>query len=874
MGIDDRGLFRFAVRVETGPGDGSGFLGSGFVAAPGLILTCAHVVASAGERRLRIVSELPQVNAATAHVIARIPEGPGPDGLWDRPDLALIELRDDRGRRIGGHPCPRLDLTAAPPPGPARRRAIIAARPNPGNTRSVPRLRGVDFTWESLDDQGFWWLADGHALQGMSGSMLIDPERRAICGVVNNSRGLGAPTGALATPLSELAALGVRLDAVTGFNGASEWDAAFDRRPDSIWRDHWNPGLSGRHFVGREQELADLLAAVEAADGVAVIQSIGGFGGVGKTALAVAFANRFGDRFDGRVFHDFESYRGPVADTGADALGSVLTGIGAATPNEVELLDARARSDRWHAAAADRRLLMVWDNVDDSAQLDGLLVRGSGCVTIVTTRDRLDIADAGDLRLDVLDEGEAIAMFTGLAGGGHPPALVAELVRRDLCVPVLIATHAREIAGGDAALDEIIADLPEPDPSRRQSDPHNQRDLFDRLEGSYRRLDPSERRAFRAFGAHPGALATLGSLAAAMDCDLREAERRMHGLVNAGLAVRDLTRTSRERALRCYRAHDLLRVYGAHVAGAEGDLEAFRLALAQHYLDRLGTGFEEHPDWFEAEVETIEHLSTGGATVEYAHLARFLGYRALRYCAYDAAETGFTQAERIDRARGDQGRTGHSLWGLGEVARLRGELEPAAARYRAALECSEAAGDPGGVGNARRGLAEVVQLRGDAELAERHYTAAMEAYREGGYAHRMIYVERGLGRVAILRGEHRLAAERFMSALAASESEGDSYGIAFALLGIGDAALAAGDEDEAASRFEESKALFDTGGDPVGAANAVQGLGKAALAAGDTALARTRFEEAERVYLEHDAARSLTELKADLVRLEAAELSL
>ncbi|MEU6861449.1 tetratricopeptide repeat protein [Glycomyces sp. NPDC046736] len=875
VAIDDRRLFQFAVRVETGPGDGTGFLGSGFLAASGLVLTCAHVVGKIGDGEpLRVVSELPQVNTARAVVLARSARAAGPDGLWGWPDLAVIELQDAQGNRIGGHPCPRLDLTATEPTGPDARRAVVAVRANPGSSRSVPRLRGVEFTWESPDDQGFWWFTGGHALPGMSGGMLIDPRRRAICAVVNNSRGLGAPTGAVATPLSALKELGAHFtEAVTGFNGAVEWDAAFDRRPDSRWRDHWNPGISGSHFVGRERELAQLLEAVEAEEGVAVIQSIGGFGGVGKTALAVAFAGRFRARFDGRVFHDFESYRGQAADTAADALGAVLTGIGAATPGEVELLDHRARAARWQAAAAERRLLMVWDNVDSVEQLDGLIVRGEGCVTIATTRGRLRIDDGPSLRLDVLEEADAVAMFVRLAGKGHPPELVAELVRRDLCMPVLIATHAREIAADEVALEEIIADLPEPDPVRRRGDPDLQKDLFDRLAGSYRRLDPEERLAFRVFGAHPGASATLAGLAAAMGCDLRRAERRMHGLVTAGLADRDLSRTSRERGLRAYRAHDLLRIYGGHLAAVEGDLEPIRATLVQHYLDRLGEGFVEHPDWFAAEVETIRNLATSGQTVGYAHLARHLGYRGLRYCAYDAADAGFRAAERLDRELGDRKRTGHSLWGQGEIARLRGQVDAADRHYTAALACSEAGEDPGGIGNARRGLGEVAQIRGDAAAAEAHYSAAMDAYRKGGFAHRMIYVERGLGRVAILRGEYARATEHFTVALEAAESEGDTYGIAFALLGVGDAALAAGDAGEAVGRYEQSRELFDGLGDPVGAANALQGLGKAALAEGDLVRARERFEAAERVYRDHDVARNLADLRADFERLEAAEFS-
>ncbi|MFC3491696.1 tetratricopeptide repeat protein [Glycomyces rhizosphaerae] len=877
VSIDDLRLFRFVVRIEADPGDGSAFVGSGFLAAPGLVLTCAHVVNwfEDGES-FRVVSAVPEVNAARAVVSERSAREAGPDELWAWPDLAVVELLDADGRRETRHPLPRLDLGAPVPTGPVRRRAFIAARPNPDSAASVPVLRGVDFRWESVDGQGFWWLADGHALPGMSGGMLVDPERGAICAVINNSRGLGAAVGSVATPLSALGngfGEAVRAQAATGFSAVPEWDTAFTRRSDVPWRDTWNPGVTARHFVGRTTELQKLQDNLEKAGGLAVVQSIGGFGGVGKTALAVAFAERCRDRFDGRVFHDFESYRGTRADTAADALGSILTGIGAATPKEVELLDHRARAERWRAAAVGRRLLMVWDNVDSLDQLDGLLIRSEGCATIVTTRDVIRIDDADrTLRLDVLQEADAIAMFLEIAGDRHPLEQVTELVRRDLYVPVLIATHAREVANEEVALEEIIEDLPEPAAVRGQTDPYLQRDVFDRLEGSYRRLEPEERVAFRAFGAHPGAIATLGSLAAAMECPVREASRRMRGLIRAGLAERDLNETNGgDRDLRRYRAHDLLRVYGAHLAEVEDDLTGSRAALAQYYLDRLGRDFGNRPDWFAAEVETIRALAVTDTTEKFGHLGRFLGYRGLRYSRYDAAETGFSLAEKIDRVLGDGRRTGHSLWGQGEVARLRGQFDEAEAKYRAALQLSETAGDPGGVGNARRGLAEVAQMRGDAERAEAHYLAAMDAYSEGGFTHRMIYVERGLGRVAKLRGDVTLAVARFNTALEASRSEGDDYGIAFAILGLGDAVCAAGEFEAAEERYRESMDLFDRIGDPVGSACAMHGLGNVALGRGDRVLARERLEAAAEAYRKHHAARNLEELAADFARLEASE---
>ncbi|MGH8877263.1 MAG: tetratricopeptide repeat protein [Stackebrandtia sp.] len=895
--IDDERLFQFAVKIAAERNGKDEFVGSGFVAAPGYALTCAHVVNGLADgTTIRVISTMPQIREARAVIRARSPHHPGADELWGRPDLAIIELLDNEGRRLSGHPCPRVDLASRPPHHPKRHRAIVAARLRPSNSLSDPHLRGLDFLWESVDDHGFWWLSGGHALRGMSGGMLLDTESRAVVGVVNNSRSTGADVGALATPLSALSqshgyneamasAATELIQAIrdTGARGRTLWDRAFSHRGHFEWRDYWNPGTGGEHFVGRRDELARLETALDEAEGVAVVRSIGGFGGVGKTALAVEFGERFRHRFgDGRVFHDFRSYRGTRSDTATEALGSVLTAIGAVKVDEVGKLSHRDRVDRWHDATAGRRILMVWDNVDSAEQLDGLLVRGEGCATIVTSRDMVLGAGQGHLSLDVLDEADAIAMFRGIAGNDHPAALVAELVRRDLYVPVLIHTHATEIASAESMLEEIIADLPEASTARHESDPDRQKDLFDRLEGSYRRLDAKDQFAFRALGAHPGYRATIGSLSAAMDCGPKQTKSRMSALVRAGLATRDHTDGNPDLELRTYRAHDLIRAYGAHLAEGESaaaddgsantELVRTHAALADYYFEHLGgpiASNERH--WFSIEVNSIRDLVLAHRGERYGHLARFLGYRANVFSRLDAAEAGFFHAKAIDEHRGDTARTAHCLWGLGEVARSRNHLDLAQQRYATALRLSRDAKDPSGIGNAERGLAEVAQLHGDAEAAESHYNAAMEVYRAAGNTHRIIYLRRGLARVAELKRDFDAARDLFDTALSGSRAEADTVGIASAERGLADVALASGDLDEAQKRYRASEAGFEDAGELVGAAKAVRGLGKVALARGDRATARAHFERAQAVFEEYDATMWLKTVQADLADLDQLE---
>ncbi|WP_035700189.1 tetratricopeptide repeat protein, partial [Glycomyces tenuis] len=664
--------------------------------------------------------------------------------------------------------------------------------------------------------------------------------------------------------------------------GSAHWDGAFTRRLDFEWRDYWTPETSTDHFVGRLDELEKLRGNLGESGGVAVVQSIGGFGGVGKTALSVAFGNRYRDQFPGgRVFHDFRSYRWSRSDTAADALGSVLKAVGAAGIDEIARLDHRERAELWQAVASDRRLLMVWDNVDGVEQLDGLIVRGDGCATIVTSRDIVRVEGVKPMRLDVLDEADAVAMFTAIAGE-HPPELVAELVRRDLYVPVLIRTHAEEVVNEEIALDEIIADLPDPAAARHDPQPDHQKDLFDRLEGSYRRLDEQTRLAFRVLGAHPGYSATAGSLAAAMGCELDEAARRMKRLVAAGLAERNLEGGGqRDHRLRAYKAHDLIRAYGAHLAQREsvpgedgepiGERLHTQLALMGYFVDQLtGETFMNKKDWFGIESDSIRDLALSGTSDAHARLARFIGYRALVYCRYDVAEAAFRHAKTLAERAGDTQRTAHMLWGLGEVGRMTGDLEEAAEQYGRALAASRAAADPGGIGNAERGLGEVAQLLGDADEAEARYRAAMEAYGEIEDRRRIAYVQRGLARVAELRGDHALAEERFAAALESSRAVGDAVGVAYARRGTAEVLLAAGDLDRSVEQWRAAEAAFEEVGSPVGVATSWQGLGKVAFARGELDEAEDLFEQAYRVYREHGDTVAVEEVVADLARLREA----
>ncbi|MCR6489628.1 hypothetical protein M8542_43120 [Amycolatopsis sp. OK19-0408] len=146
-------------------------------------------------------------------------------------------------------------------------------------------------------------------------------------------------------------------------------------------------------LLGRDRELAALDRALTGSAPVAVVS---GPAGAGKTALAVSAAHRVSERFtDGQFFVDLHG--GEV--TVAAALDRLLRGIGfppALIPSDVD-----ERAALWRSELAGRRVLLVFDDAADLAQVASLLPATGPSAALVTTRARdFSLTGARAVRLD------------------------------------------------------------------------------------------------------------------------------------------------------------------------------------------------------------------------------------------------------------------------------------------------------------------------------------------------------------------------------------------------------------------------------------------------------------------------------------------
>ncbi|MBL3670511.1 tetratricopeptide repeat protein [Streptomyces sp. M2CJ-2] len=183
------------------------------------------------------------------------------------------------------------------------------------------------------------------------------------------------------------------------------------------------PGL----FVGRTSELQRLDAALAAPGGV-LVQAVHGLGGVGKSTLAAHWA---ATRSHGCA---------PIRWINADSPTGVQEGLAALAtalqPALAEALTLEALADyavQW--LATHTGWLLILDNVNDPADIAGLIARAPGGRFLITSRLATTWHHLTTVvRLDVLDQAEAVDLLTRLATSTAPgrdldgaAELVAEL---------------------------------------------------------------------------------------------------------------------------------------------------------------------------------------------------------------------------------------------------------------------------------------------------------------------------------------------------------------------------------------------------------------------------------------------------------------
>nr|WP_272954980.1 BTAD domain-containing putative transcriptional regulator [Kribbella shirazensis] len=535
-------------------------------------------------------------------------------------------------------------------------------------------------------------------------------------------------------------------------------------------------------FVGRANELATIGKALRGSGALSSrVVLINGIAGVGKTALALTAAHQLRRQYpDGQLYAD-------------------LRGSGAATPSTLQVLGRflralgvpgrRIGTDEAEAAAllrselADRRMLIVLDNAQDTAQVRPLLPGAGRSDVIVTSRRRMpDLEAVGVVSLEPLPYDDAVQLIVSTArrvdAGGNG---VAELVEACARLPL-----ALRIAGARLATrrEWTVADLAGrlDDGNRRLTELSlGESSVLNSFRLSYAELAPDTQRAFRLCSLHPGDDFSAESTAVLLGMSTAEADRVLEALLEANM----LLQHSKER----YRFHDLLGLYSRRLLAEDPERESAHLRLYQWYADmvvaaidraypqvlRLAEGDgtfgseDEALEWLDQQLPTLLAVVQGAAEVGEPSLSwrimdQLRGYFMIRLDAdgwLPAAETGLAAAT----AAGDDRARVSMLINRAQAFGALGRDEDALSDCLAAQALAVSVGWTRAAAYGAHQIGWLQFIRGRLGDAELWMLRALELTEDDQGGHIRAIVVNGLGMIRLHQGEPAEASELFSTAL-------------------------------------------------------------------------------------------------------------
>ncbi|HUR02046.1 MAG TPA: BTAD domain-containing putative transcriptional regulator [Nonomuraea sp.] len=543
-------------------------------------------------------------------------------------------------------------------------------------------------------------------------------------------------------------------------------------------------------FVGRRAELERLDAL---STGSTRLLIIAGAAGAGKTALAVRWAHQAEQRYpDGQFYLDMRGFDTGSRVSAAEALPQLLLALG--MPVETIPVSMDAQIGLYRSLLAERRMLLVLDNVSSPDQVRPILPGGAGCLVLVTSRDRLGglvaLDGARRLTLDVLSPSEAhdvLARTVGTARLTSEPDSAAELARLCGYLPLALRiiaarladqqhrslrAHAQELASADRMAFLRI------DEDARSS----VRGAFDL---SYQALPTPARRMFRLLGLvpTPGGLSSAAAAALAA-VPISEAEILLDRLARLHL-VRAVTADR-------HACHDLLLEFAAELVTDDplADRDAAVTRLLSFYLttvDQAGTLLTSPA------VPRLPHEPVAGA--EPLKIADSEQARQWIDLEWDNLVAGLRHAATSGP---------HPMaWHLADALDSSSYLFPNVSRpeWKAIVETALAAAlednDPHGEAAMRRHLGVIHWHMADFPAAIEQHGRAAELFHQVGWRRGKLSALRGRGAALAQLGRIWEAIDLFERALAIAVELNDLYGQVSTLNNLAAAWVELGEPDRA-----------------------------------------------------------------------------
>ncbi|MEV6674498.1 BTAD domain-containing putative transcriptional regulator [Streptomyces sp. NPDC051162] len=249
-------------------------------------------------------------------------------------------------------------------------------------------------------------------------------------------------------------------------------------------------------FVGRAAALSQLEAYLGSRPGTAMrVVEVHGPPGVGKTAFAIRAAHRLRPHFpDGQLFIDLSEVGNGSAQL-ADVLTTSLSACGIRREKLPSGLDEL--SQLFRSWTADRRALVVVDDVLAASQLRALMPGGSGCAVIATNRYRAHSLSTGrKIVLSAFCESDALTLYNRVADERRredEPEAVDELLRMCEGLPLVVRAVAGRLAARPGWSAARLTERLRGNPNLLLELPAGTQSLMSTVASSYRHLSRPHR---------------------------------------------------------------------------------------------------------------------------------------------------------------------------------------------------------------------------------------------------------------------------------------------------------------------------------------------------------------------------------------------
>jgi DNA-binding SARP family transcriptional activator/Tfp pilus assembly protein PilF len=636
-------------------------------------------------------------------------------------------------------------------------------------------------------------------------------------------------------------------------------------------------------FTGRADEIAQiydyLIPLAERENRFVVpIMVLVGKGGIGKTSIALHASHGMASHFPGGLLyadlHGGASH--PVQPI--QVLERFLRVLGVPGTQIPEGMDERA--EVYRSLIADRKVLVVLDDVVGESQVLPLLPGNGNAAVIVTSRSRLaGLAGATRIEVDVFDADKSLNLLARIVGAPRVQAQTEEAEAvAEHCGHLPLALRiagARLVAHPHWSIQRLVERLA--DETRRLDElRHGDMGIRPSISLTYDSVSDDARRLFRRLALLDMPLFSDWLSAALLDWPLPEAKDLFDELVSAQL----IDTIGGSGAYSQYRFHDLIRVFARERLAAEesaadrkaaleralgavlflaeqarcrfysGDYlriqnDAVRWPLPEYAVDQL---VRDPLAWYDRERTTLVSGVRQAAQADFVELCWGLASSAVtlfdsRTYLDDWQDTHAVALEATRKA--------HLVRGQAAMLYTTGTLHMTQQRFdQARHELDEAAqlfrdvDDEHGMALVIRHIAFMDRLSGRLDSAARRYEEALAIFGRTEDHIGSAYVLQSLAQVKLELGDPDRAKELLSDALHICRIAHCGRIEAQVLHRMGEAILLDGDLARAAETFEQALTMIRDVGDPIGEAYILHGIGIAQLRQGNYDKAQQALQRA------------------------------